>query len=74
VWEQLLATIPVESQHQPRQNGQLLQGHRPKFPPKHPKYKWMCKVIIIQRCCTCFDLSVQGSVGHARSLQKHAKI
>jgi hypothetical protein len=39
----LLATIPVESLHQPRQNGQLLQTHRPKSAPKVPKYEWMCK-------------------------------
>jgi hypothetical protein len=55
VWEQLLATIPVESQHRPRQNGQLLQAHRPKFLPKHPKHKWVCKLVIIWRCCTCFN-------------------
>ncbi len=54
-------------------NGQLLQGHRPKFLPKHLKYKWMIKLSIIQRCCTCFDLLVQSSVGHATSLQKRAK-
>ncbi len=70
VWEQLLATIRVESQHWPRQNGRHLQGHRPKFPPKHPKYKWMYKLVIIQRCCTCFDLLVQSSVGHTTNLQK----
>jgi hypothetical protein len=62
VGEQLLATIPVESQHRPRQNGQLLQGQRPKFLPNHPKYKWMYKLIIIQRCWTCFDLLVQRSM------------
>jgi hypothetical protein len=74
VWERLLATIPVESQHRPSQNGQLLQGHWQKFPPKHPKYIWMCKLIIIQRCCTCFELLVQSSVGGAKSMQKRAKI
>ncbi len=26
--------------------------------------------VIIQRCCTCFDLLVQSSVGRATSLQK----
>jgi hypothetical protein len=52
---QLLATILVESQHWPRQNGQLLQAHITKLALKHPKYDWMCKLLIIQRCCTRFD-------------------
>jgi hypothetical protein len=37
VWGRLLVTMPVESQHWPRKNGQLFQAHRPKFLPKHPK-------------------------------------
>jgi hypothetical protein len=39
VREQLfLAIILVESQHQPRQNGQLLRNHIVKSAPKDPKY------------------------------------
>jgi hypothetical protein len=38
VWEQLLATILVESQHWPRQNGQLLRNYIIKSAPKDPKY------------------------------------
>jgi hypothetical protein len=49
-----LATIPVESQHQPRQNGQLLHTRITKPALKHPKYGWMCKHLIIQRCCIRF--------------------
>jgi hypothetical protein len=55
VWGRLLATIPVESQHQPRQNGQLLCTHIIKLALKHPKHDWMRKLVIIQRCCTRFD-------------------
>ncbi len=55
VWDWLLATILVESKHRPRQNGQLLQAHNTKLAIKHPKYGWMYKLIIIQRCCTHFD-------------------
>ncbi len=65
VWEWLLANIPVESQHRPRQNCQLLCTHITKSAPKDPKYKCMCKTI-----CTCFDLLVKVSVGHAMSVQK----
>jgi hypothetical protein len=50
-----LATIPVESQHWPRQNGPFLHTHITKSALKHPKYDWMCKLVIIQRCCTHFD-------------------
>jgi hypothetical protein len=38
VWEQLLATLLVESLHWLRQNGKLLQTHRLKSAPKDPKY------------------------------------
>ncbi len=38
VREQLLATILVESQHRPRQNGQLLHNHVIKSASKDPKY------------------------------------
>jgi hypothetical protein len=24
-------------------------------PKTHPKYDWMCKPVIVQRCCTRFD-------------------
>jgi hypothetical protein len=51
----LLATILVESQHQPRQNDPFLHTHITKLALKHPKYDWMCKLVIIQRCCTHFD-------------------
>jgi hypothetical protein len=78
VWEQLLATIPVDSQHWPRQNGQLLQAHRPKLLPKHPKHKWMCKLVIIWRCCTCFDFLGAKQCGSfyesAKQMLKIAKI
>jgi hypothetical protein len=36
-------------------NCQLLRTHITKSVLKHPKYDWMCKLIIIQRCCTRFD-------------------
>jgi hypothetical protein len=35
--EQLLATILVESQHRPRQNGQLLRNHIIKYVLKDPE-------------------------------------
>jgi hypothetical protein len=38
VGERLLATILVESQYRPRQNGQLLRNHIMKSVPKDPKY------------------------------------
>ncbi len=52
-----LATIPVESQHRPRQNGPFLRSHitKSKLALKDPQYYWMCKLVIIQRCCTRFD-------------------
>ena len=36
VGEQILATILVESQHQPRQNGRLVHNHIIKSAPKDP--------------------------------------
>ncbi len=44
-----LATIPVENQHWPRQNGQLWRTYITKSALKHPRYDWMCKFVIIQR-------------------------
>ncbi len=35
--EQLLATMLVESQHRPRQNGQLLRNHIIEYVPKDPE-------------------------------------
>ncbi len=74
VWEWLLATIPEESQHRPRQNGQLLHTHITKLAPKHPKYDWMCKLVIIQRCCTRFAFLGAKLCGRAMSAQKNCQI
>jgi hypothetical protein len=41
-----------------------------KIGPKHPKYNWMYNLVIIQRCCTCFDFMGQKCVGCAMSVQK----
>ncbi len=54
-----LATILVVTLHQQTQNGQFLHHHITKSANKHPKYNWMCKFIIIQICCTCFDFLVE---------------
>jgi hypothetical protein len=71
VWEQLLATIPVESQHWPRQNGQLLHTHITKLALKHSKYDWMCKLVITFRdVAHVVTFWVQSCVGHAMSAQK----
>ncbi len=70
VWEQLIATIPVESQHRQRRNGHFLHTHITKSAPKVPKYKLMCKIVVIRRYCTCFDLLVKVSVGPTTSAQK----
>jgi hypothetical protein len=59
VWEQLLATLLFEILHQTRQYGQLLHTHITKSAPNDLKYNWMCKIVIIQRFCTCFDILVQ---------------
>jgi hypothetical protein len=78
VWEQLLATRLVESQHWPRQNGQFWHAHITKLAKKHSKNNWMCKLVIIQRCCTCFDFLVQKLFGAcyegAKKLLKIAKV
>ncbi len=58
-----LATIPVESQHRPRQNGPFLHTHITKLAFKHPKYDWMCELVIIQRCCTRFDFLLAKQCG-----------
>jgi hypothetical protein len=76
--EQLVATILVESQHQPRQNGPFLRTHITKSALKHPKYNWMCKLVIIQRCCTRFDFLLAKLFGRsyecAKKSLKFAKI
>ena len=73
-----LATIPVERQHLPRQNGQLLHTHITKLALKHPKYDWMCKLVIIQRCCAHFDFLLAKLCGPcyecAQKFAKFAKI
>jgi hypothetical protein len=66
-----LATIPVESQHRPRQNGQLLHTHITKSVPKDTKYIWMC----VQNChhsemLHMFNLLVKVGEGHATGVQK----
>ncbi len=65
-----LTTIPVESQHQPRQNGPFLRTHITKLALKHPKYDWMHKLVITQRCCTRFDFLLASCVGRAMSANK----
>ncbi len=65
-----LATILVVKWYWPSQNDQLLHAYITKLGTKYPKYKRMSKLIIIQRCCICFDLLVQSSVGRALSMQK----
>jgi hypothetical protein len=67
VWEQLLATIRVES---PRKNGRLLCNHIIKSAPKDPKYKWDNIIVIFRRLCCYFDLLVNISKGRATSVQK----
>ncbi len=73
-----LATIPVESQHRPRQNGPFLRTHIIKSALKHLKYDWVCKLVIIQRCCTRFDFLLAKLCGPCyeckKKLLKIAKI
>jgi hypothetical protein len=72
------ATMPVESQNWPRQNGPFWHTHITKLALKHPKYDWLCKLITIQRCCTCFDFLLAKLCGPwyecAKKLLKSAKI
>ncbi len=42
-----LATILVVTRYQQSQNGRFLHAHVTKLAPKHPKYNWMCKLVII---------------------------
>jgi hypothetical protein len=58
-----LATILVVTIYQQTQNGQFVHNHITKLANKHPKYNWMCKLVIIQRSCTHFDFLVQKLFG-----------
>ncbi len=73
-----LATIRVESQHWPRKNGPFLHTHITKSALKHPQYDWMCKLVIIQSCCTRFDFLLAKLCGPcyecAKKILKFAKV
>jgi hypothetical protein len=36
--------------------------HATKLALKHPKYDWLCKPVIIQRCCTRFEFLLEKAV------------
>ncbi len=67
VWEQLLATKLVESQHRPRQNGQLLHtnitkiGHQtPQIKldvptPHHSEMLYLFELIGSKQCGPCYE-------------------
>ncbi len=56
-----LATLVVESLHQPRQNGQLLRTHTTKSAPKDLGRKCRSHTIAICRCGTRVDMLAQIS-------------
>ncbi len=56
-----LATLVVESLHQPRQNGQLLHTHTSKSAPKDLGCKCRFHTFAISRCGTCVDILAQIS-------------
>ncbi len=67
LWLCFVSYVLVESQHWPRQNGPSLHTHSTKLAHKHPKYDWMCKLVIIQRVLT---FCLQSCFGRAMSAQK----